>query len=187
MEDAELITVARRLARPCTLLKRTGPAESFAAIWGGIPVVSGPSGPYRHWISVDCRFIPKGLARASGVLSIFTNEKDCVSGVVAFDESAQLSPSATSSLFAHPGESLPPPDALPLEVYDQYLPVWQSNCPIYTNEAVAVVGGWHFPWPDGDWEKLREKSLLLWTIDESEPWVEVWKDHEGFRVIQRIT
>ncbi len=76
---------------------------------------------------------------------------------------------------------------MPFEAYDKYLPVWQSNCPLYTNEAAAVLGGWHFPWPDGDWEELQNKPLLVWTIDDSEPWVEVWKEPNGFRVIQRIT
>jgi hypothetical protein len=90
-------------------------------------------------------------------------------------------------LFAQAAQSFPPPDAMPIEDHQKYLPVWQSNCPLYTGEAAAVLGGWHFPWPDGDWEELREAPLLLCTLDESEPWVEVWGGSEGFRVVQRIT
>ena len=187
MDTSEVVAAAQRLARPCVLLKRTGPADRFAAVWGGPSVLASPDGPLRHWLSVDCRFFPAGLGPTSGVISVFTNEDDCVSGIVAFDPSAKLVGTAARRLFAHEGQSLPPPDALPFEDYDKYLPVWHSKCALYTNEAAAVLGGWHFPWPDGDWEELREKPLVLWTIDESEPWVEVWKEPAGFKVIQRIT
>jgi hypothetical protein len=187
METPELIAVAKRLARPCMLLKHTGPADRFAGIWGGPAIVSGPSEPLRHWLSINCSFIPSGLGPANGVLSVFTNEDDCVSGVVAYDPSAKLFASAERPLFAHAAQSYPPPNALPEEDYEKYMPIWQSNCPLYTEEAAAILGGWHFPWPDGDWEELRETPLLLWTFDESEPWVEVWGGPAGFRVIQRIT
>jgi len=187
MDTSELLAAAQRLARPCALLKRSGPADRLAGVWGGPPIVAGPSGPFRHWLSVDCRFIPEGIGLWSGVLSVFSNQDDCESGVVAINSAAKLPPGAAVPLFAYTAQSLPPPDAMPFEEYDRYLPLWQSNCPLYTNEAVAVLGGWHFPWPDGDWEELREKPLLLWTIEESEPWVEVWKEARGFSVIQRIT
>ena len=186
-EDKKLIGTARQLARPCVLLKHTGSADRFAAVWGGPSIVSGPDEPFRHWLSIDCRFLPDGLGPSKGVLSVFANEDDCVSGVVTFDPSAKLIASKTSCLFAHDAQSLPPPDALPPDVYNQYLPIWQSNCPLYTDEAVAVLGGWHFPWPDGDWEELQETPLVLWTIAESEPWVEVWNEEGEFKVMQRIT
>jgi hypothetical protein len=169
MDTPELIAAANRLARPCKLLKRNGPADRFAGVWGGPSVVASPRGPFRHWLSIDCRFIPEEFGLPSGVLSFFSNEDDCKSGVAAYDASAKLGTDIGSPLFAHKCHSLPPPDAMPFEEYGRYLPFWQSNCPLYTNEAAAVLGGWHFPWPDGDWEELREKPLLLWTIDESEP------------------
>lgn len=187
MDAPELLALAKWLARPCVLLKRAGSPDRLAGVWGGQAIVPGPSGPYRHWLSVDARFLPAGLGPGAGVLSVFTNEDDCASGVVAFDPSAKLIPPRANALFAHAGESLPPPDALPPEVYDKYLGLWQSSCPLYTNEAAAVVGGWHFPWPDGDWEDLREIPFVLWTIEDSEPWVEVWKEPDGFKVIQRTT
>ncbi len=187
MTKLELLNAAQSLARPCVLLKRSGSANSFAAVWGGPGVLPSPNGSFRHWLSVNCRFMPAGLGPSRGVMSVFTNEAQCVGGVVAFDSSAVLVASPANRLFAHEGQSLPPPDAMAVEDYDRYLPIWQSNCPLYTNEAVAVLGGWHFPWPDGDWEELQTKPLLLWTIDESEPWIEVWKEPTGFNVIQRIT
>jgi hypothetical protein len=187
MEMRELIVASQLLARPCVLLKRAGPADSFAGIWGGAPVVPGPSGPFFHWLSVDCRFIPAGIGPEMGVLSVFTNEADCESGAVAFDASAKLAGPSESRLFAHGAQSLPPPDAMSSVDRDQYVRIWQSNCPIYTRDAAAVLGGWHFPWPDGDWEELRQTPFVLWTIDDSEPWVEVWKEGVGYKVIQRIT
>jgi hypothetical protein len=187
MEDSALVALAERLARPCVLLKHTGNEDQFAGIWGGPAIVSGPGEPFRHWLSVDCRFVPDGLGPANGVLSVFANEEDCASGVVTFDAAASLVGSTGKRLFAHAGLSYPPPDAMPFEDSDQYIRVWQSNCPLYTEEAAAVLGGWHFPWPDGDWEELRNAPLLLWTIDESEPWIEVLGGSSGFKVVQRIT
>lgn len=187
MDTTELLAAAQRLARPCVLLKHSGPADRLAGVWGGPSVVACPSGPFRHWLSIDCRFLPALIGVSSGVISVFSNQDDCKTGVVEYDPSAKLPASASLPLFAHEGQSLPPPDAMPSEEYERYLPSWQSNCPLYTNEAAAVLGGWHFPWPDDDWVELQEKSLLLWTIEESEPWIEVWKEIGGFRVIQRIT
>jgi hypothetical protein len=53
--------------------------------------------------------------------------------------------------------------------------------------AYATLGGWHFPWPDGDSEDLLKCKLLVWTFEECEPWIEVWRDAEKYRVIERIT
>jgi hypothetical protein len=74
--------------------------------------------------------MPADLGVSRGVMSIYTNEDDCVSGVVAFDPSASLPESANNRLYAHEGHSLPPPDAMPSEDYENYLPIWQSNCPL---------------------------------------------------------
>ena len=50
-----------------------------------------------------------------------------------------------------------------------------------------MLGGWHMAWPEGDWDELIDKQLIVWTFAESEPWIEVWEDGSRFRVIQRIT
>ena len=159
----------------------------LAGVWGGEGVVCAPSGPFRHWISVDCRFLPEGFGTSTGVLSVYTNEQDCVSGFAAYESTACIQDSGRRSLYAQLGRSLPPPDAMCVEDDEEYLHLWQLNCPIYLEEIVAVLGGWHFPWPDGDWEQLRDQRLLVWTIDEAEPWVEVWGELGSLRVIQRIT
>lgn len=73
------------------------------------------------------------------------------------------------------------------EVARSYEKIYQNELPLYSGGAHAVIGGWHLPWPDGDWDELVDKSLVLWTFEDSEPWVEVWQEESGFRVIPRIT
>ncbi|EMN5133992.1 hypothetical protein RVV79_007191 [Burkholderia contaminans] len=62
---------------------------------------------------------------------------------------------------------------------------WMAQCPLYTGGVVAVAGGWNMPWPDDD--ELIGLDLVLWTFEESEPWVEVFSDGGRYSVIQRIT
>jgi hypothetical protein len=215
MTGSELIAEAERLARPCVLLRSNGPADRFAAVWRGPGLVPAPGGFFRHWLTIDCRFFPEGLGLSTGCLSIYTDEKECDSGVAVFDGRGTLSkPDKSIKLYTYEARSLPPVDAVfrfgsaavhewlrsnrwqpswgfngnfkdsqPLEDYER---VYQSECPLYTGAAHAVLGGWHFPWPDGDWEQLVNRPLLVWTFEESEPWVEVWGGDQ-FEVKQRIT
>jgi len=120
-------------------------------------------------------------------LSVYTNEDDCKTGFVAHDETATLTAIGGQPLYAYAERSIPPPDAVGAENDDAYVRFWQSNCPVYAREPFAVLGGWHFPWPDDDWELLRDRNLLVWTLKESEPWVEVWDNSGDFEVFQRIT
>jgi hypothetical protein len=180
-----LPATARQLERECILLKRTG--TDLAAVWGGDGIVPPPPGPYRHWISVDARYLASGPGTA-GVLSVYTNEDDCTSGITVYSQTAPLANHKGEYLYAHVSRSLPPPDASPELDNPSYTDQWMDNCPIYDDkDVVAVLGGWHFPWPDGDWEELRHRDLLVWTIAGSEPWVEVWRSEEGSTVMQRIT
>ena len=215
MTGEELLQIGRGLARPCIYLLGVG--EKLAAVWGGRGVAPPPEG-LRHLISLDRRWIPANLGRGSGCLSVYVDDEDCATGVAAVDESASLADrvSTGTRLYAKAAVSLPPIEAVfrfgPASV-EQWLrendwdPTWsynpnfkdsetagvyerayQDNCPLYQNSCDAVIGGWHFPWPDGDWEDLLEQSLLLWTFREAEPWVELWSDPEGeYTVIQRIT
>src|SRR5438094_211224 len=104
MSQHELAAAAEQLARDCVLLKKSGVAESFAGVWGGLGIVPAPEGPFRHWLSIDCRFFPAGLGPSMGILSVYTNEDDtCVSGVATHDPMATLSFGAGEPLFAFPG------------------------------------------------------------------------------------
>ena len=77
------------------------------------------------------------------------------------------------------------PDAAPAASYEAY---WQERHPLYAGGVHAIVGGWHFPWPDGDWAERLEDELLLWTLAEAEPWIELWRSAAGtLNVRERIT
>jgi hypothetical protein len=77
------------------------------------------------------------------------------------------------------------PEIEPTAAYEQY---WQRRQPLYTGGVHAIVGGWHVPWPDGDWADRLADRLLLWTLADAEPWVELWLTTEGvLRARQRIT
>jgi hypothetical protein len=180
-----LPAAALKLERQCVLLKRIG--TDLAGVWGGDGIVPPPPGPYRHWISVDSRYLPSGSG-SNGVFSVYTNEEDCASGIVVFSHAVALEQGTGEYLYAHPARSLPPPDANPDLENAAYTAHWTRNCPLYNDQdVVAVLGGWHFPWPDDDWETLRDCELLVWTIAGAEPWVEVWRSNGQTRVMQRIT
>jgi hypothetical protein len=72
---------------------------------------------------------------------------------------------------------------------EQYEDIWTREFPIYFNSDIyAVLGGWHFPCADDDWHDLLDDQLMVFTIRDSEPWVEAWRTKTGqFKVIQRIT
>jgi hypothetical protein len=216
MTGSELITEGKRLARPCVLLRDEGPTDRLAAVWRGPGIVPVFKDSYLHWLTIDCRFLPAGLGPAGGCLSVYTDENDCESGMALYNPSASLAvKEGPVELFATEARSLPPIDAIfrlgSPSVHDwlasqkwqpewgynenfkdptparEYLRNYQAVCPLYAGGAHAVLGGWHFPWPDGDWEERIDGRLLIWTFEESEPWVEVWGEGEGFRVMQRIT
>ena len=74
-------------------------------------------------------------------------------------------------------------------IVDAYERDWQREFPIYfESDIYAVLGGWHFPMADDDWHELIDEQLLVFTLRDSEPWVEAWRTRAGeFKVIQRIT
>jgi hypothetical protein len=209
-----LIEEGERLARNCVWLLSEGNPKEFAGVWRGPGLVSPMAQGYEHWLSIGCRFLPRGIAPDSGCLSVYTKNVDRY-GMVIVDPAAELEHGKGRRLHAQPARSLPPIDAVfrfgSSEVRDwlvsvgwqpdweyndnfrdrataeHYLRHWQQNCPLYREDVFAVLGGWHFPWPDGDWAELLDRPLVLWTVAESEPWVEVWGWDDGFRVIQRVT
>jgi hypothetical protein len=117
-------------------------------------------------------------------------------------------------LYAEPYVSLPPLDAIfllgsdrvgrflarnhwsrnepfnhnfPGQAAHEYETLWRRNCPLYRDDIAGALGGWNMPWPDGDFEALISCELLIWTIEEAEPWVEVFETGGSFQVFQRIT
>ena len=62
---------------------------------------------------------------------------------------------------------------------------WQATCPLYMSGVVAMLGGWNFPWPDGDFAECAGDVLVLWTLRGSEPWLEVFVRDSAWRVVER--
>jgi len=193
MVRTTFLTEAEKLARPC-LVYDLHAKGAPTAYWHGVgPGLCVSLHLGQHWLNV--------------VLS-----DDCVGGNV--EVSANPTESETP-LFEQPGKSLPPVDAvffLGSDAIRDYLqhhnwprdepfnanfpdPIpedyekkeWQNNCPVYQRDIALVSGGWHMPWPDGDWYDLVDAELVAWTFLEAEPWVEVFKQGGEYIVKQRVT
>jgi hypothetical protein len=218
MTDDFLLEAGRRLARPCLHLAERGDGDGPVAVWGGPGLVPPPPGSFRHWLTIAAACLPDvGLDARPGCLSVYSDEEDCRTGVVAHDGSMSLTEVSTGlPLHGRKRMSLPPLDAVfllgppavrewleangwtPEEPYNDNFPdrgpaeaynrAWMGQNPLYGEGVYAQVGGWHMPWPDGDWYGLLERKLVAWTLEDSEPWVEAWLDADGdFEVIQRMT
>ena len=183
-DNSSVLELAQRLAKPCIWLQREG--DLLAAVWNDTSFVAGPS-VYRHCISIDCTILPKELGLPSGVLTLYSDAKLAGNNQLSHDPNATLLVGSGTPLYACSSISLPPPAAAPELDCSNYLKVWTENCPLYRQDVVAVLGGWHFPWPDDDWDDFCNKNLIVWTIENSEPWIEVWKDEQKFVVMERVT
>ena len=191
MDLAEFSAEAARLARRATLLKASGHGE-----------------PVAYWHGVRAGSSCISLRGGSGWLNVHVGQ---TGGHVVATARPLRSP---TPLFGEEVLSLPPVDAVfasrssaieeylhrhewgradsfndnfPDEVPKQYEKLWQQNCPMYLDDVVAVCGGWHFPWPDGDFHQFLASELVVWTIRDAEPWVEVFRKDGEFVVKQRVT
>ena len=209
-----LITEGRRLARPCVFLRPSGTGP-VAAIWHECDRDEIKVTGYRCWITVDARFVPGLPKSVIGYLSVFTDEKKCVAGRVEFNASPPKR--AGLELRAYEESVLPPIEAVFARgsaavgdwltgnnyrrdcrygpgfpghtVVNEYERIWFEEYPIYRqDDTYAVLGGWHWPCADSDWYDLVDEQLAVFTIHDSEPWVEGWHSRSGqFKVIQRIS
>jgi hypothetical protein len=209
-----LIEEGRKLQRSCAFLTPERNGE-VAAVWHERDEDEILATGERCWLTVNARHIPGLSPMLTGHLSIFSDEYDCESGRV---EVAPSRPKrAGTELFAHPASVLPPIDAVfargseaigdwirshgwrrtdryndnfkDAAIVREYERVWHREFPIYFESNIhAVLGGWHFPMADRDWHELLDEQLMVFTLRDSEPWVEAWRMRTGlFRVIQRIT
>jgi hypothetical protein len=191
MDLAQFIAEAERLARRATLLSTKGSGE-----------------PVAYWHGLHSRSLCVSLRHRRRWLDVHLD--DAAGQVTVVDKPALSS----TPLFGVEVKSLPPVDAVfamgssavesflhengwsradsfnrnfPDEVPSQYERLWQENCPMYADKAAAICGGWHFPWPDGDFHDLIDSELVIWTLQESEPWIEVFAKRDVFVVKQRVT
>jgi hypothetical protein len=167
----------------------------------------------RCWITVDSRWIPGLSPTVTGFITVFTNERKMESGWAEVTPS--WPERMGTALYTHPVSLLPPLEAVfargsdvidvwlasrNLKRTDRFLScqedaatagyqeVWNRESPYFAENMYAVLGGWHMPWPEDDWNDLLDDQLLVWTLRDPEPWVEVWRARTGqVRVIQRIT
>lgn len=169
----------------------------------------------RTWLTVDARQIPGRPELSGGYLTLVTEEEKCEGGRLDF--SLEWPARKGTKLFAHPAVVLPPIDAVfargsesvgawiashgwdrtdryndnfkDRHIVREYEKVWMQEFPLYLDsDILAVLGGWHWPCADSDWHDLIDERLLIFTLRDSEPWVEAWQTRSGeFRVIQRIT
>lgn len=190
----EFSAEARRLARPCRYYR-------FAT---GTEPVSG------YWHGVKAGTLCASIERNGEWLNVYLDE-EFQSGRVEVTASPILS---DRPLCRSDAESLPPVDAVFLfgsaaigsyldkhgwqrdwefnnnfkgRAAHEYTREWAKQCPLYMGGIVAVEGGWNVPWPEGDWRSLVDSELVLWTLEESEPWVEVFNDTKQYTVFQRVT
>ena len=183
---------AERLIRPGLILREAGAGS-----------------PAAYWHQVRSAGLCLSIAYGEQWLHVYRD--DAEGGYVTHGVEPLVS---DTPLYATPHRFLPPVDAIFLlgsdavgrflarhgwsrdEPYNPNFPdpapgayeeVWQDDCPIYAGDAVVVTGGWHFAWPDGDWYEFVESELVAWTLRDSEPWVEVFRNVGRFTVKQRIT
>ena len=214
MTAEQLIEEGRKLQRPRTFLRPQGPGP-VAAIWHERDDAEIGSKGHRCWLTVDARQVPGLPPTVTGYISVFTEEEKCEGGRVELASSWPKR--AGIELYAHSVSVLPPVDAVfqrgsaavgewlvannwqrdwrynnnfrDKVVVNGYQKVWFQEYPLYLETQIyAVLGGWHWPGSDGDWERLIDELLMVLTIRDSEPWVEAWRTRAGeFKVIQRIT
>lgn len=207
----ELIAEGRRLARPAYALYDTG--RKYAAVWRGSGVVSPGAGERRHWISIDTQYLPENPRNLTGVISVYEDRAGEVQ--VVHGAEAQL-PRKTdgTKLYAKSVQCVPDVDAVfqfgskkikdwaklnPTTSYErspvkEYLQAVRDEHPFSSRDgAYAMLGGWSwcfmwcysidepYPW------RLLKGALVVLTLAESEPWIEVFDDGRKFVAFSRIT
>ena len=213
MTAQQLIAEGRTIQRKCNFLKPTGVGEPVA-IWFECDSDDESITQWRRWMTVRADALPDAKAPATVYFSLYTSGLE--KGLLDFVDS--WPPRNGTPLYAHPASVLPPLDAVfalgseevgkwlaahnwprterydsnfgDSEVVGPYQEIWFSEHPIFKNDSdvYAFTGGWHLPGQDSDWHDLIPAKLLLTTVRDSEPWVEVFQTPDGdYKVMQRIT
>lgn len=202
----DFIAEGRALERQCWILS---PAEQGPgnAVWH-VP----SDGQRRRWLTVDASFYQNVGSRYISIVG------DCSGGGVVERLDRLPEPRRGDiDLVATETSILPPIDAVfafgsdhigswlaknnwkrawgynsnfPAEALAEgYQRAYQACHPLYGSPNIfAMIGGWHFPFPDDDWSELASDELLLTTLRDAEPWMEAWRRKDGsLRVIERIT
>ncbi|MGE0045614.1 MAG: hypothetical protein AB7T08_07635 [Hyphomonadaceae bacterium] len=202
----DLIAEGRALERPCWFLSTDGRGKPVG-VWH-----SSSKGETRRWLTVEASLFAGIGSRYISVLS-----KSSDGGAVELLDHLPESNGGEIDLVVREASVLPPIDAVfalgsdsvgswladnqwqrdwgynsnfsASDLVQQYERIFQSEYPLYlSSNVVAMIGGWHFPFPDDDWRDLIADELLLMTLKDAEPWVEAWRARDGsFKVVERIT
>jgi len=208
-----LIAEGRRLQRDCIFLKPQGPGEPVARWLEPDPDDESITG-FKRWLTLRADALPNPKAPSTVFFSVYT--KGNGEGVVDFVDG--WPPVQAIPLFAHPASVLAPADALfafgsdkvgewlaainwprterptsnfpDWELLSRYDAIWQAEHPVFHDDPAvySITGGWHMPTQWNDWHELADAKLLVTTVRDAEPWVEVFQLPDGdIKVIERCT
>jgi hypothetical protein len=184
------------MERRCDRLVEAGEGDQVAAYWYGLHGGARCIALQREdgWIEV----ILDEDGEHGRVAAISSPDR---SGVPLRREPSSSLPSA-NALFLHGGPLIadylarhgwrsddPYNDNFPDSLARRYDQLWMSTHPFLAPEPglVAISGGWSWAWPESEREDFVDTELVVLTVRDSEPWVEVLSGPDGYRVFQRIT
>lgn len=206
-----MLEEAQHLAKPSSWLLPSQAEEDCAGVFGGCGPSIDPPSVIKHVLTVDLAYLPGGFDTPSR-LTIY-NDASRLEGT-ALLHNARI-PLSGEALGAHERQSLPPvealfkfgsssvqawlaennwqpswgyndnfPDAAVVHAYERH---YQDQHPLYADSVVAVLGGWHFAWPDEDWHDRLHDRLILTIYREAEPWVEAWHTNGEIQIANRVS
>lgn len=205
MDLATLIDEGPAAERPSWLL-RASEDKTTSAIWHAPTPEKN-----RRWITIDATFFPMVESSYISVLSDGSG-----SGAIECLNAMPELRAGDVRLAATKAPILPPIDAVFVygservgswlaqngwqrdfpynpnfadsALVEQYERIHRSEHPFYSDNTYAMIGGWHTPFPEGDWSELLDEELLVTTFRDAEPWLEAWRDNTGrLRVIERVS
>ena len=215
MRGEDLISEGHALVRPSLVLTTEPSSQRALGVWRAGRVLPGTNGrTVDHVITVDCAWLHANGFPLAGTLSLYS---DGLNAIPVLEPESEFRAEAAGGelLWGSETPSFPPPEALCLNGSerlaawltergwsrrdgaeavihrtpegDEYVRAWQQRCPLYRDGPVAVLGGWPVMWPDDDVYAARGQ-LVLWTLRDAEPWIEVWMDGaDRLSAIARIT
>jgi hypothetical protein len=181
---------AYKLSKPCCLLKKHGSGDPFA-YWH-----TNSGGPCISFLNKD-KWLT--VSRTPNGPSIEVSSRPLKSAVPLFAEQhISLPPIDAVFLLGSDiiGQYLsendwsrndPFNDNFPDQAPQEYISKWQNSCPMYLSGVSAVLGGWHMPWPDGDFEELISADLMICTYEDAEPWIELFNKNGDVLIYERFT
>jgi hypothetical protein len=192
MSLADLLDEANALSRLGTLLVESGTGQPVA-FWHGISASKPCITLLRNneWLAVvpdddQSGYIQKAAVPPTSGLPLYAKQYKSLPPIEAIFRfgSSVIEQYLTENGWSRDDEMN---DNFPDKAAHDYVKVWMENCPLYSDGVTAVSGGWHFPWPENDFFDLACSELIVWTLTDSEPWIEVFATGESCRVLQRVS